>query len=81
MSVRIRTRYVGPRGFRGSVIVATGGGRQRTVGYDDARNRDDMHRHAALMLCERLGITSLDATMTTAATDDPTRYVHTVDVP
>ncbi len=71
----IRTRYVGPRGFRGSVIVATGQGRQRTVGYDDAMSSEGMHAIAARRLAQVLG---LRGTLTTSATANPSRYVHTV---
>lgn len=36
-------------------IVAKGGGKQRTVNYDHARNVRDNHRHAMIVLVNALG--------------------------
>lgn len=55
--ITIRTRYQGPRGLRGSVIIARGAGRQATVPYDPARRSVENHRHAAEILAARLCLT------------------------
>jgi hypothetical protein len=76
MSTTIRTRYQGPRGLIGSRIIATGQGRTMRVPYDDALRSEDMHAAAAALLADRL---RLPGSIHTAPTDDPTRYVHTVE--
>jgi hypothetical protein len=46
------------------------------VPYDDALRSEDMHAAAAALLADRL---RLPGSIHTAPTDDPTRYVHTVE--
>lgn len=76
MATTIRTRYVGPRGPRGSRIIATGAGRQRTTPYPHHLAQGARaHAYAAVLLAERLGITG---PLTTDATYDPALYVHTI---
>ena len=76
MAVTIRTRYVGPRGLTGSRIRATGRGRQVTIPYPHHLGMGEAaHRAAAFGL---LDVLNLPGTLTTFATDNPARYVHTV---
>jgi hypothetical protein len=78
MSTTIRTRYIGPRGLRGAVIIARGGGRQRTLPYPHALPMGARaHAAAAAKLAAALGWPDR---FTTTATADPSRFLHTVGV-
>lgn len=52
----IRSRYYGPTDTVGSRLVARGGGRQATMGYDHALSLEANYEAAALALAHKLGL-------------------------
>jgi len=50
----ITTKYHGPTNTRGARISATDGDNRISISYDYSGNHDQVHRKAALALCNKL---------------------------
>ena len=52
----ITTRFLGPTATKGARITASDeDGNRVTIPYQNSPDTVDMHRHAAMVLCEKMG--------------------------
>lgn len=57
----IETKYLGPTDFKGSRIVADDGdGNRVTISYPYELSGEEVHRAAAVALCEKMGWSGAD---------------------